>query len=326
MNTTDGHEQEAERAEPHVRRSVGVMIPLAIVCAVALVALSGQVLLARAAAQRNHVALASSAKPVSVAAVEADSFRPTRRYVAARSISGSYSLRVGPQFVSAYVSTVLVRPGAPVRRGEVLATLDCRQTDAVSREVSQQARALESMQGALSRQASREAGLLPNGLIAANDVDQRQAESSSEQARLLAARAQLAGTSLAVSDCVLRAPFDGEIGERMVDPGAFVRPGTAIVSEVDRTVLRVVADVPETDFTFVGPNTPVRIHVLSTSRDVVGTVTRRSPSADAATRTVHIEIDLPDPLREIPVNTTAETDDRCRTCRRAATQIPLIAA
>jgi len=37
-----------------------------------------------------------------------------------------------------------------------------------------------------------------------------------------------------VSDCVLRAPFDGEIATRLVDPGAFVRPGTSIVSVIDR--------------------------------------------------------------------------------------------
>ena len=32
--------------------------------------------------------------------------------------------------------------------------------------------------------------------------------------------------TLEVNDCVLRAPFDGEIAARSVDPGAFVRPGT----------------------------------------------------------------------------------------------------
>src|SRR5262249_31264473 len=33
---------------------------------------------------------------------------------------------------------------------------------------------------------------------------------------------------------------------------------------------------------------------------------RRSPAADAATRTIHVEIDLPDPRRTLPVGTTAE--------------------
>jgi multidrug efflux pump subunit AcrA (membrane-fusion protein) len=39
---------------------------------------------------------------------------------------------------------------------------------------------------------------------------------------------------------------------------------------------------------------------------LVGTVARRSPAADESTRTVHFEVDLPDPGRTLPVGTTAE--------------------
>jgi multidrug efflux pump subunit AcrA (membrane-fusion protein) len=39
---------------------------------------------------------------------------------------------------------------------------------------------------------------------------------------------------------------------------------------------------------------------------VSGTIARRSPSADGDTRTVHVEVDLADPKRDMPVNTTGE--------------------
>jgi multidrug efflux pump subunit AcrA (membrane-fusion protein) len=59
-----------------------------------------------------------------------------------------------------------------------------------------------------------------------NEVEMTTARRNAQQAQVLESRARLAGTSLEVRDCVLKAPFDGEIATRTMDPGAFVRPGT----------------------------------------------------------------------------------------------------
>src|SRR5262249_20262285 len=71
-----------------------------------------------ALARANHEAPAQTPKPVTIARAEAGSFRPQRVYIG--TIEAWNSARVGPQFLSAYVATVLFRPGATVRRGEVL--------------------------------------------------------------------------------------------------------------------------------------------------------------------------------------------------------------
>jgi RND family efflux transporter MFP subunit len=152
------------------------------------------------------------------------------------------------------------------------------------------------------------ASLLDGGFIDPNSVQLKQAQSSSQLAQLAAQQAKVTASALEVNDCTMRAPFDGEIGTRSIDPGAFVRPGTSIVSVVDRSTVRMTFDVPEADFELVAPSTPVSVHVVATDRSLQGTVSRRSPAADADTRTVHVEVDLPDPQREIPVNTTGEVD------------------
>ena len=72
------------------------------------------------------------------------------------------------------------------------------------------------------------------------------------------------------------------------------------------TVVRVTAEAPESDFEVVSPGTIVQIHVISTNKEVVAKVSRRAPAADPGTRTVHFELDVPDPERTIPVGTTAE--------------------
>ncbi len=176
----------------------------------------------------------------------------------------------------------------------------------MQRAISEQSRAIAARQVAQAHEAAAVSSLVDAGFAPANDAEQKLAASESELAQLMAAQAKLASSSLAVSDCILRAPFDGEIAERMVDPGAFVRPGTPIVSVVDRTTIRVLADVPEGDFGFIGPGTAVKIHMLATGQDRESKIARRSPAASDSTRTVHFEIDLPDPERSLPVGTTAE--------------------
>lgn len=283
----------------------------------------GGVLYRRNASQTNHVALAQAPKPVGAIAALAQPFQPSRRYVG--TIEPWVQSSIGPQLISAYVDTVLVRPGAAVKRGEVIATLDCRNASAMSKEVEAQARALDAMSSAAANEASRVASLLAGKYVSQNEVDLKQADAASKQAQLAALRAQMTSTSLQVDDCVLRAPFDGEVAVRAVDPGAFVRPGSSIATIVDRHLVRITAEVPEDDFEAVAPDTPVRLHLLATNRNLTAKISRRAPAADPGTRTVHVEIDVPDDDRSIAVWTTAEISLDVGSAT-PATAIPLYAA
>lgn len=280
------------------------MIPAFIAAGVAVVLALGWALVRRAEGEVNNVALADAPRPVTVIPADDTTFRDSRTYVG--TLRPWIDAEVGPQFVSAYVDTVLVRPGAVVKRGEVLATLDCRNASAQSQAVAAEARAIETRQRAVADQAARMQSLLDGGFIDPNTVQQNQAQSVSEEAQLAAQRAKLTAQTLEVNDCILRAPFDGEVATRIIDPGAFVRPGNSIVSVVDRNTVRMTFDVPESDFEGVSVGTPVNIHVIATDKTISGSISRRSPSADPDTRTVHVECDLADPNREIPVNTTGE--------------------
>ncbi|HZU84206.1 MAG TPA: efflux RND transporter periplasmic adaptor subunit [Polyangiaceae bacterium] len=277
----------------------------------------------RARSQVNDVALASAPKAVTVVEARADTFRPQRHYVA--TVAPWVQAAVGPQFIAAYADTVLVRPGAAVKRGQVLATLDCRDATATQKAIAMQARAIDAKQKALASESARISSLLDGGFVAPNEAEQKAAGSESELAQLMATQAKLVGSSLAVDDCVLRSPFDGEVSDRMADPGAFVRPGNPIVSVVDRSTVRVTAEVPEGDFRFVGESTPVKIKMLATGQEASAVIARRSPAANDSTRTVHFEIDLRDPDRRFPVGTTAELTIDVGD-PRPATVVPSVAA
>ena len=290
--------------EPTPRRRLIGMPSMILLGALGGILGVGGVLYMRAASSSNQVALASQPKPVTAILGAAKPFQPTRRYVG--TIEPWLSANVGPQMVSAYVDTVLVRPGDVVKRGSVLATLDCRNASALSRVVAAQARALDATRTASAHEASRIASLLDGKYVSENEVDQKKAEAASKEAQLAALQAQAIGTSLQVDDCVLRSAFDGEVADRRADPGAFVRPGSSIAMVIDRHMVRISAEVPEEDFDVVAPGTPVRLHILATNKDLTSRIARRAPAADPGTRTTHIEIDVDNADKSLPVWTTAE--------------------
>jgi membrane fusion protein (multidrug efflux system) len=298
-------------------------IPAAIALGTSLVVLSGGFLLWHAESKVNKIALSGSPKPVTLITAHAATFRPRRSYVG--TLQPWVTADVGPQLISAYVDTVLVRPGAHVRRGEILATLDCRNASASSQSVAMQARALDARQQALAHESARTQGMLSGGFVSPNEAERIAAQTVSEQANLESTRAKLVSSTLEVNDCILRAPFDGEVAARFCDPGTFVRPGTALITLIDRRIVRMTADAPESDYDVVAEGTPVKIHAFSTHKDFLGKVTRRTPAADAGTRTIHFEIDLADPSREVPVGTTGEVFFEVG-AEKPATALPLHAA
>jgi multidrug efflux pump subunit AcrA (membrane-fusion protein) len=190
------------------------------------------VLSVRAERRVNHTPLAASARDVTVLRAKRSTYRPSRSYVGA--VEPWLEASIGPQYVSAYVRTVLVRPGAIVHQGQVLATLDCSNPSAKTRAIAMRAQAIDAEMRATTSEAKRVSSMLDGGFVSPNDVEQKNAAGAASRAQLQETRATLASAALDVSDCVLRAPFEAEVGTRTFDPGAFVHPGASIVSIVDR--------------------------------------------------------------------------------------------
>ncbi|MFT3707267.1 MAG: efflux RND transporter periplasmic adaptor subunit [Archangium sp.] len=287
-----------------------------------LVLLGGGALWQRSLARENKVALAQSPKGVTVVAPHATTWRPKVRYVG--TFLPLLEARLGPQLTSAMVDTVLVRPGQRVKRGQLLATLDCRSASASSAAVAAQARALQARQQALERETERTSELIDGGYVSLNEVDQRLASVEAAASQLAALTAQQQGKSLEVDDCLLKAPFAGEISERLADPGTFVRPGSVVLTMVDRSVLRLAFEVPEVEFASVRVGTPLDVRVLSTGARLSIDATRVSPAADRATRSIHVEAEWPND-GTLPAGTTAEVFVEVGE-PQAVSRVPLVAA
>ena len=220
-------------------------LPWLIVGGTVVIVLAGAGLAMRAAHRQNSTSLAQAPKRVGTLPVKASVYRVQHRYVG--TLLAWEESKLGPQFISGYVTDVRVRPGAVVKRGEVLAIIQPERAKAQNTVSTMQAAAIQAKLTALARESGRIQGLQKKGIVSDNEAENKLAEVKSEEAKMEAAKAQMASTDVEFQDTVQRAPFDGEISERYLDPGAFVRPGSFILSVVNRTRIRCAADAPEGD-------------------------------------------------------------------------------
>jgi HlyD family secretion protein len=135
-------------------------------------------------------------------------------------------------------------------------------------------------------------------------VLQAQAEAAKAVSDVAAAKAQIrvaeanvAQSAAEHSYLTLKAPFDGVVTSRHVDPGHFVQPAGAsrtplfLIAKTDK--IRVYISVPEADAHYVDLGDTVTIDVPSLrGAEIKGTVTRTSFALDTGNRSLDVIVDL----------------------------------
>jgi len=102
------------------------------------------------------------------------------------------------------------------------------------------------------------------------------------QADVLAARAELERARIALSFTRITAPADGIVGQRHVQPGSLLAPGTAVANFVPDTPPYVVANYKETQLARIAPGQKVEITIDSFPGEVLqGHVSRLAPASGA---------------------------------------------
>nr|WP_303652709.1 efflux RND transporter periplasmic adaptor subunit [Paludisphaera mucosa] len=140
---------------------------------------------------------------------------------------------------------------------------------------------------------------------AAARVKKSQADVVEARANVDVARSKLAKARVLVAYTKITAPFDGVVTRRNVFPGAFIRSAeeggvTPLLAIARIDEVRVVTQVPDRDvaWTDVGDAAEVTLDALA-GQVFKGTVSRFAQSEDPTTRTMHTEIDLPNPEGKI---------------------------
>ena len=150
--------------------------------------------------------------------------------------------------------------------------------------------------------------LFEKKLLSQSDFDQKsaQAEVSRRQfdiARngamqqyqaLLAARARVVLARKALADTVVKAPFAGVVGQRLVSVGDYVTRGTKVASVLRTNPLRVQLTLPEQYSAVVAVGRSVSFEVdASPGKKFTGQVRYVSPALEANSRTLIVEAVVP---------------------------------
>jgi len=191
------------------------------------------------------------------------------------------------------VTAIGASRGERVEAGTVLLELDLRDR----RERLEEARA-RLRQRELEYQARQRLG--GQSLASASQV--AEAEALLEQARTELRRAELD-----VEYMQIRAPFAGEVLDRMVEIGDFVDPGDTVLDFVDTNTLIAAAGVAELDISVLREGQAGSARLI-TGETTEGRLRYIAPVADPATRTFLVELEFDNRERRLPAGVTAELE------------------
>jgi len=238
--------------------------------------------------------------------------------------------------VSGYIQKLNVDYGTHVRQGQVLAILEIPelqqqlQQDEASVRRSEQdlARAREELNRAQSAynvahltytrladvQKSRPELVAQQEIDVAKgkdleadaDVSSQKAGLAAAEQALLAAKAALGKDQAMFDYARMTAPFDGVVTQIYARTGALLPAGTssnksdaALCRLSQNSLLRLVIPVPERAVPNIQIGESVAVSVSGINRTFQGKIVRFSDQIDTATRTMHTEVDVPNPKYEL---------------------------
>ncbi|CAI4031544.1 HlyD_D23 domain-containing protein [Nitrospira tepida] len=205
--------------------------------------------------------------------------------------------------VSGYLKWIGPDKGDRVKRNEVVAVIDAPEIE----EQYQQAVADYKIKKLTFERLENVWKTTPD-VIARQDVDVAQAAYEG-------AKNQMEQRAALRDYTKVRAPYDGVVTARFADPGALIQIATSsattaipLFTVMDLSTVRVYANVPQDDTPLVVPGkTKALVNVKELEgRTFEGTVTRSTLALDPTTRSMLIEIDLPNPDQALRPGTFAE--------------------
>ncbi len=244
---------------------------------------------------------------------------------------------------SGYVKKLFVDYGTRVKAGQVMATLEIPELEAqlqedraeitnASDQVSRAQHELKRYQAqykALHLEYTRLNSVFETqpGIVAQQEVDDAQGKDmaaasqvdaggaalQAAQSNLSVARAKLIHDQTLYDYSKITAPFSGVVTQRYANLGTLVQAGTAsstqampIVKLSEDSLFRLVIPVPEAYVRYIRIGDPVQVRVPSMNRDFPGKVARFSVDVREDTRTMHTEVDVPNPKHLLVPGSYAE--------------------
>lgn len=188
--------------------------------------------------------------------------------------------------------------GSRVEKGELLAEIETPEIDQqLTQAVAARNQTAASLDLAKSSVARWEA-LRKRDAVSQQELDERRSAYAQAQSNVAAADANVERLRQVESFKRVVAPFAGVITRRNVDVGDLIDPGAGrplfMLAQTDP--LRVYVNVPQSSAQLIKPGQKVVVtQVELRGQEFQGSVARTAASIDVTTRTMQVEIALPNP-------------------------------
>lgn len=217
----------------------------------------------------------------------------TREVTASGAVAAWEEVVIGGELSGLRVAEVTVEVGDVVRRGDLLLRLDARGLRAQLGQ-AEAAVAQAAANARVAAQRARRTDELAEGrFVSRQDAEQAAAEATSAQAQLATAQASLDAARVQLGFTSIRAPVDGVVSARQVQPGQVVGAGGELLRLIRDQRLEWRAELIESDLIRVAPG--ARVQVGEPGVAVEGRVRQVSPALDPQRRVGIVYADLPQP-------------------------------
>lgn len=121
-----------------------------------------------------------------------------------------------------------------------------------------------------------------------------------KRAQLVQAKANLHAVQVTREDAFIKAPFQGIVTRRHLDPGAMANPGQCLLRLEKMNPVKVIGTLVEKNLLLLQPGrTEVRVRTDSIDEEFTGTVAKIYPAIDPRTRTGQFEVIIDNPERKL---------------------------
>lgn len=227
----------------------------------------------------GHAPAARQSSPVVVETAMTRLGAVTETVSAVGSTRAARSVQIAPG-VSGLVTRIAFETGQRVQTGAVLVELDSASEQAAVHEA-------ESELANLRAQMTRAESLRARHLLSAADLDELRARLGMAEARRAAARSQWQKRSV-------RAPFNGVVGLRQINLGAYVDSSTVLTTLDDLATIELEFRIPERYFNMVKIGQAVTATSIAfPGRTFSGAVREVDTRIEPATRAFRVRAEWP---------------------------------
>lgn len=191
--------------------------------------------------------------------------------------------------------------GAHVKKGQLLATISSPEVDQQLAQAKAELATATANAVYAKQQAKRYTDLLASNAVTQQDTENFVTQAASSETLVRSAQANVQRLQQLTGFEKVYAPFDGIITARGVDIGTLISAGSGaggreMFHMADEHIMRVYVNIPQVDAPNTTPGTPADLTLNEyPGRRFTGKVVRTSNAIDPSSRTLLVEVDVPNP-------------------------------